>query len=547
MSKYFGFLNAYRQNKISYVILIGIPILYLSTSIYFIISDANWTFGDDAIFLKTLANGQHIQSFYSPDSGRFFPLAFLEYNLLGFDASPTRYYVWQAVKFIMLILLFYNLMNTIINRITPSYTHFLKNITISLLLCFFISADSMFLIYANLIYAESSALVLLACFLIFYIRLIYVSEQKKLSIALAFLFASISFYFKEPIFGSVSVMLLFSLLFKAIRKKSNLVFLSLILIFSIGIYIGLYHLLVWSKHTGSYYNVGRVPNYSLLLFLKTLAKAHPLLVVTFFVGGIRILDIGYRSVFTKQRISRDLIVFDGLLHAGNSYIFAYYLLRLIEGYYFTISYIFILPALAFYMFYYLHNFDFISIEFIYKRKKIFRLSYITFLLPATLLMSTTYNTAVSYKNEIKTSKSLRTKQFAGLESMLPSLKENALFLVPKEDALKNPFQKRIIGYYYVTLKKDINFLSSNSSDIQLYYPHLSSNQLNYVQKYCIERGNTTIKSYSSIPQNKSHQNTIIVLREYASFLPFFLQSYKHISGVDMYLPFDFYVPYDDQG
>ncbi|MEM8528065.1 MAG: hypothetical protein AAGG68_25710 [Bacteroidota bacterium] len=538
MSKYWNFLGSNYQK----LVLLGIPLLYLLTSVFFILYNSNWTFGDDAIFLETLAVGKPIQSFYSPDSGRFFPLAFLEYNPLGFDAHPARYYLWQAFKFSGLVIFFWYFLNTIIQGCFPTLPLLLRNTVLSLAICFLISAKSIFLIYANLIYSESSILILLTLFLIFYFKAILGNKRKTLHLLIAFAFANLSFYFKEPVLGAVLATICVPLLFQSVRDKINVPLLLSLSFLSAVTYFSLYYSFVWSEHTDDFYNTDRVANYSVFLFFKTLAKNHPLLLFSFAFGLFRIIDIAYRSVLLKQKVSTNLILFDGLLHSGNLYVLAYCFLKLVEGYYFTISYIFILPSIVFYIFYYLKEVDLLSIQIVFKKARIVHLSVLSFPLIFLLFASTVFHTFTSYRNEIKTSIELRSKQFSGLKSILPDLKNDLYCLVPNEAILNDPFQKTLISYTYLTLTKDLEFLSGDSLDVKLYHPNQTGSTSNYVQQHFLEKDNRKVPSYSTIIANKDDAVGIVVVKGYIKFLPAFLKSYNYIDGANMFLPFDFYLP-----
>lgn len=76
---------------------------------YYIIHNAQWLIGDDAIVIRHTGFGKAFlpSDTVSPSSGRFYPFAYLVYDILllfgGEHISPTAHYVLQAVFFVLFV------------------------------------------------------------------------------------------------------------------------------------------------------------------------------------------------------------------------------------------------------------------------------------------------------------------------------------------------------------------------------------------------------------------------------------------------------------
>lgn len=77
------------------------------TCAFFIVYDAQWLLGDDAIVMRFIGWGNFFPASHTicPESGRFFPFSYLMYNLLpcflSGQISATAVYAYQAIWFIV--------------------------------------------------------------------------------------------------------------------------------------------------------------------------------------------------------------------------------------------------------------------------------------------------------------------------------------------------------------------------------------------------------------------------------------------------------------
>lgn len=84
-----------------------ILILFISVAVYFIVYNAQWLIGDDAIIISHTGIGEPFMCSETvwPEAGRFFPLAYQMYNvlLIFFDGyiSPYIHYLYHGLCFIL--------------------------------------------------------------------------------------------------------------------------------------------------------------------------------------------------------------------------------------------------------------------------------------------------------------------------------------------------------------------------------------------------------------------------------------------------------------
>src|SRR5205823_6700462 len=79
----------------SFYLFIVLSCLYL----FIIVYKASWIFGDDNMLLSSTLIGENRSFYIYPQTGRFSPLALMEFNVLKFFGnSPYLYYGWVAIK-----------------------------------------------------------------------------------------------------------------------------------------------------------------------------------------------------------------------------------------------------------------------------------------------------------------------------------------------------------------------------------------------------------------------------------------------------------------
>lgn len=104
---------------------IGVFAFIVMVMAYFIVHNAQWLIGDDALIIRSIGWGHFFPSdiLVNPESGRFAPLVGMHINVLPLIShgytSPVVVYVYQAFWFLILALLSFWLVYNIIKNVVP--------------------------------------------------------------------------------------------------------------------------------------------------------------------------------------------------------------------------------------------------------------------------------------------------------------------------------------------------------------------------------------------------------------------------------------------
>lgn len=301
---------------------------------YYILKNANWVWGDDVIFITGSAIGQN--NWIPMGAGRFFPLNFQEFNLLKYIPGgnlPVSHYIISAAIFIGAMILILRFMCEVLNTYFPtiSYKSWVGFFSI-LMLAF---APDVIWMYQDIIFPERNVILCYALFMLLYFKGI---ETNKLSYyCWAGLVAVISFFYKEPVFGTYIVIALVPFIFNYRQVGKGHKLFSVIIGLGVLGYLLSYYFLVYVKST-SFYNSGRV-FLSFDEFLLSIFNAHKFFMLLILLGLYR----AYKIII--QRETKYLFM-DSLLFAGLAYFVAFILLNLNARYYFTPVYVLTIPSLC---------------------------------------------------------------------------------------------------------------------------------------------------------------------------------------------------------
>ena len=363
-------------------------------NIYYIVKNAEWILGDDAMFIRSTLSGKRISPPINQANGRFFPLAFQEFNIfIPFGNAPYVYYSWVALKFCVMTILIIRSYCLVITLAHLEHVEMDRererkidlSIAYMLLICFLLS-PMLFFVFSDIIFPEQSLIVLLVIFLVYYIKAVLYGNT--VSFFLAFIFATLSLYFKEPVAGMFMVFSTVHLLkWKYFTSKENLF--HILLIISCLIFFVLYHFMV-HRHTTQYYNEGRAFGNSIFIICLSIFYNHKFF---YFLAPFAI----YHAIKYCKGTRKGVIIANALLLSSVSYIAAYALLNLYEGYYFVPIYIFAFPGMLYFALLYK------SSSFIGKTKAIFYLIVITgiFMTSTNLSESITLNQLARKNDDAK--------------------------------------------------------------------------------------------------------------------------------------------------
>ena len=297
-----------RQKKVN-VLAVPAMIALLLACIVAIVYEPGWIYGDSHFILNSTVQGEPAMMAYFPHIGRFYPMAYVDLNLLiPFGDSPFAYHVERSIlftiTFIFLLLVFRKLTN---------------NTIAGLLVLMFLTAPSLFRVHAESIYAEAVIAPLLAVFFYCYVQSQQTGNQAYLVVAgMVAVFAS---YCKEPMFGLFGIFALVHLIFGFASLNRALRNFNLFLIINGAIFVAAY-MFVCSGAASSYADAQSArTGISRIMALKSFASAHVLVPVAMTLGLLRL-------PFLFSSRTNQWLTFDAALYSGTAYVFALALLRL---------------------------------------------------------------------------------------------------------------------------------------------------------------------------------------------------------------------------
>lgn len=306
---------------------------------------ARYSFNLDDIWMwldiyhkKPIFNG------YTPHSGRFFPLASLDLNLLAhFSQSPYVFFAFNAITVFIIGCLLW-----IMTDITLKGYYALRVI----FLIGMLFHPGFVTVMLGICYPERLLVLFLCIFIIASMR--FYRFQDSLSMIVGLLSANIAIYYKEPIFLAIgtfgSIMLLYSYFYQKdrIHKKVYIYYAGLIL--SALVFIALYCGLIMPHIEQTYTRNTALSMYESMLYalrgmVNFILNDSPLLLLLPALILYRI----YRVVRYRD-ISADSVLYDSLLISAFVYICAFLALRLFEVYYLIPAYFIGFIAMVHYCF-----------------------------------------------------------------------------------------------------------------------------------------------------------------------------------------------------
>lgn len=320
----------YTGNIIKYI-SICLGLVLVISSAFFILYDANWILGDDIQFTTPIMNDTMISMCVAPSIGRFFPLAFQEFNLLLLFSmvEPSGFYFLSCLEFIITALFFTLFLKDLSVTYKQTITYFW---CVVFLFCLILSGSFLY-VFMEVIFSERNLLCLIALFMCFYYK--GIKNENLLYILIASFFAVLSFYYKEPVFGIFIVFCLCPFIFDYNNvSKQHKVF-SAVIFINIIIYVLLYYFLVYQFIIKGY-NEG-VVNKTYIENFKYILEHNYFFILLLIFACFRFI----RIVFFHEK---KYLLTDSLLFASSAYLFAFVLLKLNMKYYFTPIYILALPA-----------------------------------------------------------------------------------------------------------------------------------------------------------------------------------------------------------
>lgn len=318
------------QDKIFYLVLI---LFCVGIIIY-----SRYSFNlDDIAWWLNIFHNIPIENNIHLDLGRFYPLAFLDLNLLmKISNSPYLFFSFNAIIVFVIGVLFYKLLK-------------LNNIHYKLLIfiiCFF--NVGFITINIGICYPER---VLILFIVIFIICSYYAQYSNKYAIILGIISANIAIYLKEPAFVVIGLFGLFHIIYHFFNRCYSRIFLfyNIALVISAFIFISIYVFYVSPQIVVSYndniLNQEALDHKEYIIFLAkglfNFTIENPFLMILLpFVAITKILFFKY------FRLNPFL---DSLLFGGFLYLLVYLKLQIFTNYYLAPIYFIVSFSLAYYV------------------------------------------------------------------------------------------------------------------------------------------------------------------------------------------------------
>jgi len=295
---------------------------------------------DEFVFLPTLLNGLPLSSTLEGGYpyvdfivlGRFFPLAFQEFNLIGYlTDEPFWYFFAMGIELVVFIIIF----NVFIKDfITDKFARHLA-LTVVLLSPGFVTA------FFELRILERPMIILLLAFLVCYTA--FNRSGRPIAFFASLLFANLSMYYKEPAFIAVATFAFFHMILTWREEGMWSKALDGLLMASAAIFLALYVILVIPKQGVSYIYSTENP---LLLLVRNVAN------YAFYSDPIPLLLLcplaGWRMYVLIKGKEAPHPILDPLGFAGAAYVSGHLALNIYGPYYLFPAWVMAVPPLLYF-------------------------------------------------------------------------------------------------------------------------------------------------------------------------------------------------------
>lgn len=296
---------------------------------------------------------KYIPLYFSPASGRFFPMSPIDLNILmHLSNSPYLYFAFNAMCMsISLIIAFYLLRKFGVSR------------RLSFFICVFISLNPGFVqVFNGVCFPERMQIFFISIFLLLLYKIFMQDRGNVLNIVLLLLFANFAIYSKEPTFIFFSAFGLVYILLNTIKNyksppplpqsiKDNQAryykYIALIgMIISGIIFFLLYLTLIYPNITSSYRGQFSSPFISmreyLAISLSSVFFNHPFLFLGLFISIMRFIKL------VKNKFISNYLFLDSILFASSALMLGFIAIRALGFYYYSpIYFFFFLPTSVF--------------------------------------------------------------------------------------------------------------------------------------------------------------------------------------------------------
>ena len=289
-----------------------------------LISFSRYSFNLDDIWMwLEIYDKKAIWNGYTPSSGRFFPLASFDLNILmQFSSSPYLFFTYNAILATIFAFIYLKILNNINN----------SRINLLIIALFMLSIGFV-VIFFGICYPDKIMIVFLSIFMLcsFYV----IKNDNKKYIFPGILFLNLSIYLKEPVFIA-AFCIGFLLFIQSFKNHKNLKIYSILIMLSSIIYCILYFILIFNNIENSY---DRYTQNTDIIIITLQGIINYILndgIIIFLLPTLFIYRI-FRVFIKKDTFE---IFFDSFLGASFVYLCVYLALGIFETYYLLPCYVF---------------------------------------------------------------------------------------------------------------------------------------------------------------------------------------------------------------
>ena len=331
--------------KINFSVVLILLLCLLGTLSFFVVKNANWTMGDDNMFVTSTAIGKPfpISENLRPHDGRFCPLGQQHNNLLLLfepeGVSIESMYIRNAIELILFGVLFFFF---VVSVLKCEFSFKWWHLWIALFAVIFVIERLYTKHYLTIIYGGGFHPLLNLLFL--WSSYNWYKSKKNIYAVLSILSAIYSTYTSEPRFGTLLVFATIPLLFGWKTLDSKLRNYSIVLIFNSLLFLIIYYFVIY-RHIVSVYSPNNIDEVTIWTCLYTCLMSHKILFITIPIACIRVY-----ALFIKK--DHEHLFFDAVLFMGLAGCVANAILKLNTGHYYAMSICSMTLPTIFYLIYY---------------------------------------------------------------------------------------------------------------------------------------------------------------------------------------------------
>lgn len=287
----------------------------------------------DVYHLRPIFNG------YSPESGRFFPLASLDLNLLMLiSTNPYLFFIFNALVVLLLGFVVWS-----ISQMVLGLSALWARIVVLLLI---LLHPGFVTTMVGICYPERLQMLFLSLFVLS--SLAFCTKPTVLYAIVGFVSANIAIYYKEPTFLMIACFGIFGLFVSAYRQYAKWILVYYIsLIISAAVYLCIYFVAIYPKITSIYSrNTFDNAQEEWFIILKGLFNLASNDILLFVLLPSLVLYRIYRIVYRKSPI---VLPYDVLMICALLYLGTFLRLKLFENYYLIPLYIISFSAVMYFL------------------------------------------------------------------------------------------------------------------------------------------------------------------------------------------------------